>query len=234
MSRLTEKFIQRKAIEYLKEKYKDKYDLEKIFGRDEVRTNSDYNNKRADGLLCFKSKKNNEHTISIEAKSHKTLTSLLTYWNDSRLALHSIILAIPLSLLIIFFIYQLAWYWISLIVFGTIIVVFFIVLIIISLFELDHYKLINVVSQVHQYPANEKWIAISKDSINLAKKKNNKDFHKKSDFENFLKLCDNQNIGVLVVTRRTIKELILPKYNSGKYLDCYCISNKIRDFIEEN
>lgn len=232
MSRLTEKFVQKTAIEYLKEYYAEKYQTEKIFGRDEVRTSDAYHNKRADGLICFNSNKQIEHTISIEAKSHRTLGSLLTYWNDEKLGLHTLISSIPLGLLTIAFTHDLAWYWIFLITLLSIVILFLVIIAIIGFMEPNHYKLINVVNQVHQYPANEKWIAISQDSLNLAKKKSNPEFHKNSDYHNFIQVCKNQNIGIIVITRRTKKILAKPKYVSGNFLDCYATNEQIRDFLK--
>lgn len=232
MSRLTEKFVQKTAIEYLKQYYAEKYRTPKIFGRDEVRTNSEYNKKRADGVICFNSSKQVEHTVSIEAKSHRTLGSLLTYWNDERFVLHALISSIPLGLLTIIFTRDLAWYWIFLIALVSIIITFLVIAVLISFVEPDHYKLINVVSQVHQYPANEKWIAISQDSLNLAKKKSNAEFHQNSDYDNFLQVCKKQNIGIIVITRRTRKILARPKYSPGKFLDCYAINSQIREFLK--
>ena len=47
-------------------------------------------------------------------------------------------------------------------------------------------------------------------------------------------MCKNQKIGVLVVTRRNINEVVKPKYISGDYIDCYSTNNKIKTFIKEN
>ena len=232
MSRLTEKFIKKTAIEYLKEYYTEKYQTEKVFGRDEVRTNTDFKNKRADGLICFHSDKQIEHTVSIEAKSHRTLGSLLSYWNDEKLALHALIISIPLGLLAIIFTHDLSWYWISLITLLSIIFLFFMIVVVIGFVEPNRYKLINVVNQIHRYPANEKWIAISQDSLNLAQKKSNPEFHKNSDYDNFLQICKNQNIGIIVITRRTKEILAEPRFTSGNFLDCYAINEQIREFLK--
>lgn len=233
MSRLTEKYIQTKAIEYLEDYYQEKYSIEKddFFSRDEVKTTKHYFNNRADGLLCFNSDKQNQHTVSIEAKSHKTLGSLLTFWNDERLGLHGIFVAIILGLASIFFYYHLAWYWISLIALATIVVMMFLFILIITVIEPHHYKLINVVTQVHQYPANEKWIALSKDSLNLAKEKKSERFRRKTDYDNFIRICKAQGIGILIVTRRKIIIMVKPKFVNGNYLECYAQHKNISSYI---
>ncbi len=232
MSRLTEKFIQKKAIEHLREYYKNKHELEKIYARDEVRTNTNNFNKRADGLLCFNSSKQNLHTVSIEAKSHRTFGSMLTNWNDDKLASHSMIGSIILGLITIIFTHSLAWYWISLITLGAIIVFFFLIFFVVTLLDLSHYQFINVINQVHQYPANEKWIAISKDSLNLTQKIDKPAFFKKTDFDKFLSSCKRQNIGILIVTRRKITIENKPKYQKGNFLDCYCVNGQIRKHLD--
>lgn len=99
-----------------------------------------------------------------------------------------------------------------------------------AFFEPNRYKLIGVINQIHQYPANEKWIAISQDSLNLARKKNNPEFYNNSESEHLFQMCKNQNIGLLVISRRTIKELSVPKYVPGNFLDCYAANQKIRRF----
>lgn len=125
MSRLTEKFIQKKALEYLQEYYQEKFHPTTIYAREEVRTNSQFHNKRADGLLCFNCNQQMEYTVSLEAKSHKTLGSLSAYWNDNKMALHALMIAIPLGLLSIIFSHPLAWYWISLISLGVFLFFYF-------------------------------------------------------------------------------------------------------------
>lgn len=227
MSRLTEKYIQKEAVQFLKEHYENKFVIEIEFAKQEVRTNKEYNGKRADGLLCFHSPKQKEQTVSIEAKSHKTLGSLLAYWDDDKLMKQILLFALPIGLLTIYFTSSMAWYWITLIAFGTIVIGVLLLMIIAVLLELDGHKVINVVNQVNQYPANEKWIAISKDSLNLSQIKKS-EFHNKNNYDNFIRICKNQNIGILIVTRRKNEILLLPNYIKGKYLDCYSLNQSIR------
>ena len=227
MSRLTERYVQKQSIEFLKDYYENKFDIGVPFSKQEVRTTKEFNGKRADGLLCFNSSKQNEHTVSIEAKSHKTLGSLLAYWNDDKLIKQVLLIALPIGLLTIYFTSSMTWYWISLIALGSIILSSFIFIIVTALIELDGHKTINVVNQVNQYPANEKWIAISKDSLNLTDNKKS-EFYNRSNFDNFTRKCKNQNIGILVVTRRKNEIILRPKYTKGQYLDCYCLSENIR------
>lgn len=232
MSKLREKYIQDRAIDYLTNHYKEKYEKNKIYSRSEVRTNTNFFNKRADGLICLNSKKQAEHTISIEAKSHRTFGSFLSNWNDEKLVLHSFLISLILGLLTIFFSQMLDWYWIFLITLSSIVILFFITFIILNVLDLSHYQFINVINQIHQYPANEKWIAISKDSLNLMKKVEKPDFFKKTDYDKFIEECKKQKIGLLIITRRKITILVNPKYTSGNYLDCYSINDKIRNYLK--
>ena len=226
MSRLTEQHIQNQALQFLEDHYGKKYEPPKIFSRVEVRTVKIHNKKRADGLLCFESTFQKEHTISLEAKSHKTLGALLPAWND-RDFIPSIIMGLLFALLSIYFFNNLDWYWITLISVVSFIIGFFICLIVLLFFEPDRYKTIPVIKQVNQYPANEKWVAVSKDSLNLGLKKKS-DFYRHNNEENFLKIARKNGVGVLVISRQQQQILLEPKFQKGDYLNCYCIADKVR------
>jgi len=230
MSRLTEKYIQKQSVQFLKDHYENKFEIEIGFAKQEVRTNKENNGKRADGLLCFHSSRQKEHTVSIEAKSHKTLGSLLAYWDDDKLMKQFLLFAFPVGLMTIYFTSSMAWYWISLIALGSFLLSIALFVIITFFLELEGHKVVNVVNQVNQYPANEKWIAISKDSLNLTHNKKS-EFYKNNNFDNFTRKCKNQNIGILIVTRRKNEILVHPNYIKGKYLDCYCLNENIRSIL---
>lgn len=232
MSRLTEKHIQQKSILFLENHYQNKYEPTSIYSQREVRTNKKYKKKRADGFLCFHSSAREEHTISIEAKSHKTLGSLLPVWNDKDF-IFSLVTAILLAVLIGYIYNNLEWYWMTLIFISALIAGFLISLLISLLFEPDHFKSMPVMNQVDQYPANEKWVAISKDSLNLASIKKS-DFQRRNNYENLLRIARKKGVGILVISRKREEILIEPVFKKGNYLDCYCLAHKVRQNINNS
>ncbi|WP_037319722.1 hypothetical protein [Salegentibacter sp. Hel_I_6] len=229
MSRLTEKHIQKKAIIFLENHYRQKFEPSAIFSRPEVRTVKRYKKKRADGLLCFESPMQREHTISLEAKSHKTLGALIPAWNNKDLTF-VLIIGIMTAFLSVYSSYALPWYWIILISILAFIIGVFLSFVILAIVEPDHFKSMSVVDQVHQYPANEKWIAVSKDSLNLATNKKT-DFQRRNNYDNFLRIAKKNKVGILVISRWKEEILIEPGFFKGDYLDCYCIADSVRQEV---
>lgn len=229
MSRLTEKHIQTKAIAFLESHYKQKFEPSVIFSRPEVRTVKKYKKKRADGLLCFESPTQREYTVSLEAKSHKTLGALLPSWNSKDLLL-GIMIGFLNAAVTMYLFSAIAWYWITLIAIFAFIIGFYVSFLLLAIVEPDHFKSMAVIDQVHQYPANEKWIALSKDSLNLTSNKKT-DFHRRSNYENFLRIARKNKVGILVISRWKEEILIEPGFFKGEYLDCYCIADTIRQEV---
>ena len=229
MSRLTEKHIQQKSILFLETHYQNKYEPASIYSQQEVRTVNKYKKKRADGFLCFHSSIRQEHTISIEAKSHKTLGALLPMWNDKDF-IFALVTGILLALILGYIYSDLEWYWMTLIFISALIAGILISLVITLLFEPDHFKSMGVMNQVDQYPANEKWVAISKDSLNLSSIKKTA-FNRRNNYDNFLRIAKKKGVGILVISRKREEILIEPAFRKGDYLNCYCVADKIRQNI---
>lgn len=229
MARLTEKHIQKKAIHFLEKHYQEKFRPTVIYSRQEVRTVEKYKKKRADGLLCFESQFQKEHTVSLEAKSHKTLGALLPVWNNKDLILSAVV-GIIFALISSYLLSYFEWYWITLISLSVFIGGFLLSAFILVLFEPDHFKSMAVIDQIHQYPANEKWIAISKDSLNLTSKKSS-EFNRRSNPENFMRIARKKGVGILVISRRKEEVLLEPQFIHGEYLNCYCQAEKARQVV---
>lgn len=229
MARLTEKHIQKKAIQFLERHYQEKFEPSTIYSQQEVRTVEKFKKKRADGLLCFESQLHKEHTVSLEAKSHKTLGALLPVWNDKDLILSAVV-GIILALISTYFLGYLEWYWITLSALSIFIGSFFLSVLLLVLVEPDYFKSMAVMDQVHQYPANEKWIAISKDSLNLASKKSS-EFNRRSNPENFIQIARKKGVGILVISRWKEEVLLEPQFIQGEYLNCYCQAEKARQVV---
>lgn len=226
MSRLRESTVQDKALERLKEHYQAKYKIENIYSRKEVRTTKKFKQKRADGLLAFNSTVQLNHTVSLEAKSHRTLNSLITFNDDEKIGLYITLFAIICSVFIAYTFSDWPWYWLILSTISVLILTWFLMVGIVYLLELDHFKASSVVKQTQQYPANEKWIAISKSSYNLlGNQKSNLTYGKSHD--HFREICKRNNIGILLISRTKTEILEKPNFTPGYYLDCYARQSEI-------
>ena len=168
--------------------------------------------------------------VSLEAKSHKTLRSFTTFLEWSKDLGLGISIGILSAALSIYILNDLSWYWVALTAILAFILGFFISFFVIAVVEPDHFKSMAVIDQVHQYPANEKWIAISKDSLNLTSNKKT-DFHRRSNYDNFLRIARKNKVGILVISRWKEEILLEPGFFKGEYLDCYCIANTIRQEV---
>lgn len=228
MSRLREPFVQQKAIQHLHNYYKEIYSPEKLYVKDEVKTVKKLRG-RADGFLCFHSAKQKFHSISIEAKSHTTLSNIFPFMDgislDGDIAVISIFLAITSS----YFIWDFSWYWILLYIFVVAFLTIIAFIIVTEKIELKWYKSSDVVNQVMRYPANEKWVAISRDSINLLQKKNG--YVKGNNFDEFTALCRRKGVGLIVVNHLEPQIFIKPKFKKGRFLKNYKKHKEIEAFL---
>ena len=233
MARLTEKFVQQKALEKLTCYYREKFNSSILFAEQEFVTSKPYGGKRADGFICFNSPLQQNHSVSIEAKSHKTLGALLPYWNDKKLAIQSLFLALVAGVLATYLSFDFAWYWIFVISIITALFAILIYIGIAALTEPDKLKEFDVLYQVKQYPANEKWIAISVDSLNLIDKKKNS-FYKNTNSEVLRSECKRHGIGLLLVNKFDQRIEVEPTYQKGTFTNCYCKQSEILSFLQSN
>lgn len=230
MSRLTEKYVQRKSIKYLAAYYQERYDVNNIYTKIEAGTLKTYGGKRADGLICFYTSKDALFTASLEAKSHKTLGALLPYWLDEKLSFWALGTSFVSAAISLIFGLHYSW-WIALIVFVVILIAVFLMFIAVSMIrEPVTYKAFDVVDQVHQYPANEKWISLSKDSLNLVDTRIS-EFRKQLNSEDLIQVCKANGIGLILVSRKQIELMLEPKYLSGEYLSAYASEQTALDFL---
>ncbi|RMG85615.1 MAG: hypothetical protein D6714_05640 [Bacteroidetes bacterium] len=224
---MDERTVQVHALEFLEKRARKRARRGRCFARMEVRTKARYGNKRADGLLAFKHWLSGTYVVSLEAKSHKTLPAIvpktevgLLVWNSFRAGLLVCILTgaffaffkmddgllqilLPLNTL-----------GVGALGYG-----------IITRNHFSH-KNIAVVKQIGQYPANEQWLAFSRDSIaRLPVKK-----------VGYLKtICRERGIGVLVVSPGgKIEVFVKAKYRInwwGDFLKYYAPETEIRRFL---
>lgn len=187
---LSEKFVQHKALKFLKRRYRLQA-RSRILSKKEVWTLKKYGNKRADGLLVFKHILWGRYVVSMEAKSQKTLTAIKPTKVKGSRHRHSIKAGISLvlisgSLLTIYKLSDGLWQ------FLTPVLLFILGYIIYHQFTQNssRHQKAAVFKQLSQYPANEQWIAVSKDALKaLSKKKRKALFF----------ICKRQGVGMVVV-----------------------------------
>lgn len=204
MSRMIERRVQDIALVHLEQRYHSKARGGRMYSRIEVRTRKKYGGKRADGLLAFKRWLLGTYVVSMEAKSFKTLPAMKPY-RDDRIWLTNSLWAGLLILLgtgaFLFLFRKSDGFWQFLIPLN----VFLLATAAYAYFTRNSYrhKVVDVIDQVHQYPANEKWLAFSADSFYdiLSQKQ-----------EDVKTICKYQGIGIIIVhSERRVDILSEPK-----------------------
>jgi hypothetical protein len=230
MSKLKEKTIQDKALVVLKKHYQQQRSINNIYACTEAWTRKERGGKRADGLICFKTNKGQYYTVSMEAKSHKTLQALTSSVNEDRLGWNSLLAAGSLTLgtaAVCFTLLDLKW-WIVLL---SALLLFFISLVcFIALFDrldLNRHRLNSVVEQLKQYPANEQWLVYSKHADNLLATLTSNG--RRSHLQSLISLCKQNGFGLLLLSNQKIHLEIEPKPRKGDFLDTYSRAPKIKE-----
>ncbi len=187
---LTEKFVQHKALNFLKRRYRLR-SRSRITAKKEVWTLKKYGNKRADGLLVFKHILWGSYVVSLEAKSQKTLSAISPSKVKGSRHRHSIkaglgLVLISGSLLTIYKLNDGFWQFLIPIIFF---VVGYLVYHQLAQNSSRHQKA-AVFKQLSQYPANEQWMAVSKDALKALPTKKRKAL---------LNICRRQGVGMVVV-----------------------------------
>lgn len=223
MARLTEKYVQTKALNYLHHFYCEKSPDKVIFARAEVATTYRRKRGRADGLLAFKRDNDYIYTISLEAKSHKTFSSLIRKSRD-RLFLFLLGFSFISFAVISWITLGATVWWLKIIVALPVSIIISAALLTV-LEKKNKFDTHDIIQQVKRYPADEKWIAISKDAYNSYNKTENGLLvtHARAD-----------GIGVLVVSTsdKVVVELY-PKMKSSRegYIRYYKINEKIKKYL---
>ena len=222
MSGLSEQYVQRKAQAYLENRYRRWGKA--LFSKMEVKTKKAFGGKRADGLLAFRRLFWGTYVVSMEAKSYKTLNAIRPYRSSGK------------------------WFWASLragfytcLATGTLLalyrmddgfVQYFLPL---NMFVLGaflfalltrnsvQHQVADVIEQLKQYPANEQWLAFSKDSLNRLPRKKKRVL---------ARMCRQEGIGVLIIASfGRVRIWVKPKRRwkwKGDFLNYYSLEKQIR------
>lgn len=200
---LSEKYIQEKAIQYLKRYYKASSANGKVFAQAEVRT---LEKKRADGLIAWRKWLGGIGVASMEAKSAKTLSALVKQLDETKVKRDSTWLTVVLVFVGAYILWDqgLRAYldpFYVLILYG---ILFFLVPHIQKLLQginLPFHQRIAVFDQLLQYPSNEPWVAIGRDSVNA------------KQYGMLKKTCRKKRLGLLIVQKNgRVKMELKPKY----------------------
>ncbi len=225
---LTEKIVQETAQAFLYHRYRKKAKSGKIFSKMEARTRKQYGGKRADGLLAFNHYILGPYAVSMEAKSYKTLASMKPVRSDNLLIWNSFKAGLACCILtgMFFAFYRLDDGFMQILLPVNTLVC---TAMIYGFFTSNSYrhKTVNVIKQLNQYPANERWLAFSKDSL----KSLPKDKLKKLD-----QICKYKGIGIIVVTKKGRAEVhrsAAMKWKwFGDFIKYYSSEKRIRQTID--
>jgi len=167
---LLEKTVQKRALTFLERYYNNRFSSRKIFAAAEVRTKKTFGGKRADGLLAFQGRITGKpYVVSMEA-----LGSGLFYIVGQAQN--------PLT-----FIAPIIWCLLAGVAFG------------ILTWQSYRHKTVDVITQLKQYPANEQWLAFSKDAFKALTEEKRKMLQK---------ICYYRGIGLLVIGTKTNIEVL--------------------------
>ena len=224
MTLILERKVQEVTQEYLRKKYRRKAKGNRIFSQVEMRTKKKYGGKRADGFLAFQHWLWGEYIISVEAKSRKTLPAIKPYLDHFLLLKNSAKAGLAFCILsgAFFFLYKNPD---GLFQFLIPLYAFFISGLIYALLTWNSYqhKTIDVLDQLKQYPANEQWLAFSKDSFEAIKKGNRKKLRM---------ICQSKGVGLIIVSRKVVV-LEKPKGKWGRgFLKYYAKENEVRKYLK--
>jgi len=228
LAKLRETIVQVEALHFLRNRYRSRARRGRIYAQTEVRTKPKYGGKRADGLIAYRRFLGSIEVISIEAKSSKTLPSMKPVlqlrwliWNSIKAGL---LIAILTGAFCVFYKFE---------DLTTRILVplntFAVGALLYGMLTFDSYRhcKIRVIAQLKQYPANEQWLAFSKDSLDSISKKKRRDMKK---------ICQAHGVGILSVNHRgKVKILVKAKHNYkllGDYLGYYSSEEEIRNDIK--
>ena len=204
MSSVAEKYIQERALRFLKEFYKEEYNLENVHPH--VKGSACKYHESDDFLQSQK-----KYKERLKSKPSHPFNNIRNYWKEARFANLAIFIALMAGVLSLYFTQEMFWYYRSLFFWTSVLLIFGLVLGGLAVFTSSSYKFLDFAIQIHLYPTDEKWIAISKESLNLPYKLGLLAFYKPRDCKRFLQACQSKEVGVLVISKRKTKIIYRPK-----------------------
>ena len=224
---LLEKTVQKEALIHLEKHYRKKAKRGLIFSRLELGIKREYGGKRADGVIAFRHYFWGNYLVSIEAKSYKTLLAIKPYVDTWKLVWNSLLVAFFFCVGsgAIWFLFKMQDGYLQYITPLNIYVSTAILYGFVTRNSYRH-KTVDVIKQLKQYPANEQWLAFSKDSLTKISQQKQKQLKQ---------ICKCQGIGILIVHRvGKVRIWFKPKRKwkyFGDYFKYYSKEKEIRKFI---
>lgn len=227
MAPLPEITVQHTAQQFLFQRYRKKARKGKIFSRTEVRTRRKFGGKRADGLLAFQHYFWGTYVVSMEAKSYKTLSNIKPRRDDTLFLKNSFMAGLNLCVFsgMFFAIYRMDDSFLqfmlplNVLVCGALTYGFFTV-------HSFRHKTAAVIRQLAQYPANERWLAFSQDSLEKMQKEK---------LRSLDLICKGRGIGIIVVSgngRAKVRRSASMRWKwFGDFLAYYSCERNIRQVI---
>ncbi len=225
--RLVEQTVQEVAQKYLQKHYRFRA-RGKVFSQLELRTKKQFGGKRADGFLAFRHWIWGVYTVSMEAKSYKTLPAIRPYFDKKKFvwacAKAGLVFSIVTGAIAFLFTLEdgfvqyllpLVMFLIGALAYGVL-----------SYNSFRNYKM-PVIDQLAQYPANEQWLAFSSDSLrDISLKK----------LETLKALCHRKGVGLLLVrSRNKIEVAVKPQtrwHFWNDFLRFYAKEQQIRKLLK--
>lgn len=205
MSSVAEKYIQERALRFLKEFYKEHYNLDNVYTH--LEESACRYHETDDFLQTHK-----RYKERLKSKPLHPLSNFRNYWKEARFANLAIAIAMMAGVLSLYFTQEMLWYYRSLFFWTSVLLIFGLVLGGIAVLTSSSYKFLDFAIQLHLYPTNERWVAISKDNLNIFQKLGLSVFYQQRDYQRFLGTCQSEEIGVLVISKRKTKILYRPKF----------------------
>jgi len=225
MPLILERTVQNKTQEFLEKKYRRKAKGKRIFSKTEMPTKAKYGRKRADGFLAFQHYIWGNYVVSMEAKSKKSFPSIRPYRDEFIFVMNSLKVGFYCCIGSGAFYTLFKWndqMWQFLVPFYVLIIS----ALIYALFTWRSYRhqTMDVIDQLKQYPANEKWLAFSKDSFESLKKKDKKDLRK---------ICRARGIGLIIYSNKiTVLEKPKFRWHWGKdFIKYYSKEKEVRETL---
>jgi hypothetical protein len=224
MTRLSETRVQMAALQYLERKYQRWARGGRVFSDIEVHTRRKAGGKRADGLLAYRPWIGGTRVVSMEAKSYNTLRAIrprLNIWQFlGNCARAGFIICVLSGAFFTFYRFE-DTYWQFAIPINTLVIG----ALLYGALTRNHYGhlTVDMIRQLTQYPANFRWLAVSRDSLGaLSQEKRTA----------LLKICRHQGVGLLSVNGSGyVEEVVKARKKSkwfGDFLSVYAREAGIR------
>lgn len=229
--KLSEKYVQREAVNWLASYYMSKVSIRKVdtYFEKRVKEGCLYGLGRADGLIVILHEDERVYTASVEAKSFKTRWEISEGHDDIKLMIHGVLIG-TLGLIMAVFIGRSVGGWFNKLIFPFLVFIGSAMAYIISTGGSLRYRSPHVIWQVLNYPANDSWIAVSTDVYNTLSN---------NDKQILRSVCRRKKVGLIRVSsgkRVCILEnpvgRRIPKYLND-FLDCYSDGEGIRSALFE-